>query len=258
MSYPHYEPYPSAPASAPGGGTAITAGVLASIGSVGQLLGGGINIVLGLTDLATDLAEYDSTGLFAQRWVKTYLLVGGSIAVVAALLLGVGAVLLFTSRPLGRVLVVAGCVVVVVAGIAGYAVTLRYTTSGGGAAEISGGIGGLFGLIFPIATAVLALVPPTTRWLNHHPVAAPPVPTYTYGLAAPSAGYPSPPQYGPAAGVPAAQPAPQTGIDQAGASPQWGQNPQAVPVSPPPDLAKRQSDPTLRADDSRWRRPSSQ
>ncbi|MEV6136396.1 hypothetical protein AB0L63_10110 [Nocardia sp. NPDC051990] len=227
MSYPHYEPYPSAPAPASGGGTAITAGVLASIGSVGQLLGGGFNIVLGLTDLAADLAEYDSTGLFAQRWVKSYMLATGSIAVVTAFLLGVGAVLLFTRRPLGRVLVVAGCVVVVVAGIAEYAVTLRYTTSGGGAAEISGGIGGLVGLIFPIATAVLALVPPTMRWLNHHPVATPPVATYPYGLAVPPAGYPSGPtpyplQYGPAAGVPAAQPYPQTGTDQAGTQPPWG------------------------------------
>ncbi|MFI6957199.1 hypothetical protein ACIBJI_27495 [Nocardia sp. NPDC050408] len=191
MSYPQYEPYPSVPAPAPGGGTAITAGVLASVGSAGQLLGGGFNIVLGLSDLGRDLAEYDSTGLFAQSWFKTYLLVTGSIAVVTAFLLGAGAVMMFTRRPLGRVPVVAGCAVVVFAGIAGYAITLRYTASGGSAAEISGGIGGLFGLIFPIATAVLALVPPTTRWLNYSPVAAPPVATYPYGPVAPPTGYSS-------------------------------------------------------------------
>ncbi|MEV5835681.1 hypothetical protein [Nocardia sp. NPDC052112] len=272
MSYPQYEPYPSAPA--PGGGTAITAGVLASVGSAGQLLGGGFNIVLGLTDLATDLAEYDSTGLFAQSWLKTYLLVVGSIAVATAFLLGVGAVMMFTRRPLGRVLVVAGCAVVVIAGIAEYAITLRYTTSGGGAAEISGGIGGLFGLIFPVATAVLALVPATMRWLDYRPVTAAPRAMYPYGPAVPPAGYPSGPavppagypsgptpyppypQYGPSAGVPAAQPYPQAGTDQAGAQPQWAANPQGAPVSPPPDLAKRQSDPT--ADDSPWRRPPSQ
>lgn len=275
MSYPQYEPYPSAPAPAPGGGTAITAGVLASIGSAGQLLGGGFNIVLGLTDLARDLSEYDSTGLFAQSWIKTYLLVVGSIAVVTAFLLGVGAVMMFTRRPLGRVLVVAGCAVVVIAGIAGYAVTLHYTTSGGSAAEIGGSIGGLVGLIFPIATAVLALVPPTTRWLNYNPVAAPSVAMYPYGPAVPPAGYPSGPavppagyppgptpyppspypQYGPSADVP---PYPQAGTDQAGAQPQWEANPQAAPDSAPPDLAERQSDPTMKAEDSPWRRPPSQ
>ncbi|WP_329414485.1 hypothetical protein OG563_17725 [Nocardia vinacea] len=275
MSYPQYEPYPSVPAPAPGGGTGITAGVLASIGSAGQLLGGGFNIVLGLTDLARDLSEYDSTGLFSQSWIKTYLLVVGSIAVVTAFLLGVGAVMMFTRRPLGRVLVVAGCAVVVIAGIAGYAVTLHYTTSGGSAAEIGGGIGGLLGLIFPITTAVLALVPPTTRWLNYNPVAAPSVARYPYGPAVPTAGYPSGPavppagypsgpppyppppypQYGPSADVP---PYPQAGTDQAGAQPYWGANPQAAPDSPPPDLAERQSDPTMKAEDSPWRRPPSQ
>lgn len=285
MSYPQYEPYPSVPAPAPGGGTAITAGVLASIGSAGQLLGGGFNIVLGLTDLARDLAEYDSTGLFAQSWIKAYLLVVGSIALVTAFLLGVGAVMMFTRRPLGRVLVVAGCAVVVIAGITEYAVTLHYTTSGGSAAEIGGGIGGLFGLIFPITTAVLALVPPTTRWLNYNPVAAPSVAMYPYGSAVPTAGYPSGPavspagypsgpvppagypadptpyppspypQYGPSADV---HPYPQTGTDQAAAQPQWGANPQAAPDSAPPDLAERQSDPTMKAEDSPWRRPPSQ
>ncbi|WP_433523972.1 hypothetical protein ACQPZ2_01575 [Nocardia pseudovaccinii] len=306
MSYPQYEPYPSVPAPAPGGGTAITAGVLASIGSVGQLLGGGFNIVLGLTDL--DLSEYDSTGLLAQSWIKTYLLVAGSIAVVTAFLLGVGAIMMFTRRQLGRVLVVAGCAVVVIAGITEFAVTRHYTTSGGSAAEIGGGIGGLIGLIFPIATAVLALVPPTTRWLNHTPVSAPPVAMYPYGPGAPTAGYPSGPavppagypsglavppagypsgpavppagypsgpavppagypsgstpyppspypQYGPSGDVP---PYPQAGTDQAGAQQQWGANPQAAPDSPPSDLAKRQSDPTMKAEDSPWRRPPSQ
>ncbi|WP_433712957.1 hypothetical protein ACQP2U_01115 [Nocardia sp. CA-084685] len=347
MSYPQYEPYPSVPAPAPGGGTAITAGVLASVGSVGQLLGGGLNIVLGLTDLGGDLAEYDSTGLFAQSWFRTYLLVTGSIAVISAFLLGVGAVMMFTRRPLGRVPVVAGCAVVIVAGIAGYTVTVHYTTSGGSAAEIGGGIGGLFGLVFPIATAVLALVPATTRWLNYSPVAAPPVATYPYGPGSPparyssgpgvlsagypsgpgamsagyqsgpgmppaaypsgpgvpSAGYPSGPavpsvgyqsgpgvppsaypsapavppadypsgptlyppstdsQDGPSAGDPAAHLNPQPehpGTDQAGAQPQRGANPQAAPDSSAPDLVKRQSDPTLHAQDSPWRRPPSQ
>ncbi|WP_157110171.1 hypothetical protein [Nocardia anaemiae] len=323
MSYPQYQPYPSVPAPAPSGGTAITAGVLASVGSAGQLLGGGLNIVLGATDLARDLAEYDSTGLFVHSWFKTYLLVTGSIAVVSAFLLGVGAVMMFTRRPLGRVLVVAGCAVVVVAGIAGYAVTARYTTSGASAAEI----GGLFGLIFPIATAVLTLVPPTRRWLDYRPVAAPSVGAYPYGPAGypagpgvPSAGYPSGsamppagypsgpgvppagypfgpgvssagypsgpgvppagyppgagvpsaespsvptpyspyPQSGPSPDVPGAQSHPQAGSDQSAAQPQSGANPQAAPDSPPPDLTKRQSDPTIKTEDSPWRRPPSQ
>ncbi|MFI6366696.1 hypothetical protein ACIBG0_28550 [Nocardia sp. NPDC050630] len=247
MSYPQYEPYPSVPAPTPGGGTAITAGVLASVGSAGQLLGGGFNIVLGLTDLGGDLAEYDSTGLFAQSWFRTYLLVTGSIAVISAFLLGVGAVMMFTRRPLGRVLVVAGCAVVIVAGIAGYTVTLHYTTSGGSAAEIGGGIGGLFGLIFPIATAVLALVPATTRWLNYSPVAAP-VATYPYvpgspparyssGRGVPSAGYPSGPGVPPSAypsgpGVSSAGYPSGPGVSSAGYQPEPEVPPSAYPSGP--------------------------
>lgn len=261
MSYPHYEPYPPAPAPAPGGGTAISAGVLASIGSASQLLGGGMNIVLGVTNLGTDLADYDSTGLFAQQWFKTYALVTGVIALITAILLGVGAVMMFTRKPLGLVLVVAGCAVVVIAGIAEYMVTLRYTASGGGAAAISGGVGGLIGLVFPIATAVLALIAPTTRWLNYDPASAyaPPVARYPYGPAAPPPGpaaysfgsgatpySPAPtgyPQYGPYAPYPQAASA-YSGTDQAAqaASPtatpsDRSANPPAAPPYPPPDQA---------------------
>ncbi|MET8876283.1 hypothetical protein [Nocardia sp. NPDC004604] len=262
MSYPQYEPYPPAPAPVPSGGTAISAGVLASIGSAAQLLGGGVNIVLGVTDLGTDLADYDSTGLFAQHWFKAYALVTGVIALITAILLSVGAVMVFTRKPLGRVLVVAGCAVVVIAGIAEYAVTLRYTTSGGSAAGISGGVGGLIGLVFPIATAVLALIAPTTRWLNYDPASAypPPVAGYPYGPAAPPPGpavyssgsgatpYPPAstgyPQYSPGAPYPHAGSA-YSGTDQAGtqaASPagtpsDWSANPPTGPAYPPSDQA---------------------
>ncbi|MFX0573267.1 hypothetical protein [Nocardia nepalensis] len=256
MSYPQYEPYPpvAVPAPAPGGGTAITAGVLASLGSVSQLLGGGMSIVLGVTDVVTDLADYDSTGLFAQHWFKPYSVVTGVIAVIAAILLGVGAVMMFVRKPLGRVLVVAGCAVVVIAGIAGSVVTLRYTTSGGGAATIGGGISGLIGLVFPIATAILALVPSTTRWLNYDPAAAyvPPVARYPYPAAPPPGpGYspgsavqqgptpyppapPAYPQYGPSAGAPA--PYPQHGPSGGAPAPY----PQAGSAYPGSDQAPTQ------------------
>ncbi|WP_433197452.1 hypothetical protein ACQP1G_01040 [Nocardia sp. CA-107356] len=291
MGYPQYEPYPPAPLPPASGGTAITAGVLACIGSAGQLLGGGVTIVLGVTGLGTDLADYDSTGLFAQHWFKAYALVTGVLALITAILLGVGAIMTFTRKPLGRALVVAGCAVVVITGIAEHVVTLRYTTTGGGAAAIGSGVSGLIGLVFPIATTVLALIPPTTRWLNSDPAAAyaPPVARYPYGPAIPPAGpvayspgsgrtpySPTPtvyPQYGSSAGATAQAGSVYSGTDQAGTQPaspagthsDWSANPPAAPTYPQPDPAKpqpdpaiEQSDPTTAADDSVWRRPSSE
>ncbi|MEV0296596.1 hypothetical protein [Nocardia sp. NPDC050710] len=257
MAYPQYpgryEPYPAAGYSTsgpPGGGTAITAGVLACLGVLANLLGGGASIWLGLTEYGSDLDEYDSTGLLANPAYYTFALITGVIAILVALVLGVGAVLLFTRKTLGRTLIVAGCAVVIVSQIAGVIVTVAIAGSISEAGMFSG-VSGLIGLVFPITTAVLALVPPTTRWLAYRPSEFPQQPGY------PQAGFPPPgyPQHGyPQAnqggypqGPPFGYPQPGPAITPPPAAPE-----PSPPYQPPP------SDPQAKPDDQTWKRPGNQ
>ncbi|MFI9405709.1 hypothetical protein [Nocardia sp. NPDC052316] len=192
MSYPQYpggyNPYPaySAGVPAPSGATAVTAGVLACIGSIGQLLGGGISLAFGL--IGWQLQDYDTSGLFSQDWFQTWAIVSGVLSLVTAVVLGVGAVAMFSRRSFGRLLVVVGCVTVVVAQLVGFVLVRSIDGSSDGLGVISDDAGSLIGLIFPVATAVLALIPPTTRWLAYSPAAAVP---RQYGYP-----YPGPPQPG--------------------------------------------------------------
>ncbi|CAM3939056.1 hypothetical protein NONI108955_00265 [Nocardia ninae] len=189
MSYPQYpggyNPYPaySAGVPAPSGATAVTAGVLACVGSIGQLLGGGISLAFGF--IGWQLQDYDTSGLFSQDWFQTWAIVSGVLSLVIAVVLGVGAVAMFSRKSFGRLLVVVGCVTVVVAEIVGFALVSSIDGSSDGLGVISGSAGSLIGLIFPVATAILALLPPTSRWLAHSPAAAIP---QQYGYP-----YPGPP-----------------------------------------------------------------
>jgi hypothetical protein len=272
MSYPQYpggyQPYGPAPSPVPTSGTAITAGVLACIGAVGQFFSGGILIAFAFTSFGLDFSEYDSSGLIGQSWYTTFAGISGGFEVLAAILLAVGAITLFNRKVFGRALVVVGCGLVVLIGIVGFVVELDYGTGG---ATIGGGIGGVISLIFPVVTAILALVPATSRWLHHDPASAyaPPVARYPYGPAT----Y-SPAPYQPGVGQPAAYPQavpdwqPQAGTAYPGAGSAYP--PPAPPVYPQadsgypdpgypqPDLAQRQADPTVKADDNPWRRPPSQ
>ncbi|WP_194832565.1 hypothetical protein [Nocardia sp. XZ_19_369] len=231
MSYPQYpggyNPYPaySAGVPAPSGATSVTAGVLACVGSIGQLLGGGISLAFGF--IGWQLQDYDTSGLFSQDWFQTWAIVSGVLSLVIAVVLGVGAVAMFSRKSFGRLLVVVGCVTVVVAEIVGFALVSSIDGSSDGLGVISGSAGSLIGLIFPVATVILALLPPTSRWLAHSPAAAIPQP---YGYP-----YPGPPQPGPPW-----QPA-QPGVSDAA----WLQPPQAAWSAPAQPRAQSASaDPT--------------
>ncbi|MFI7003976.1 hypothetical protein [Nocardia sp. NPDC050175] len=236
MSYPQYpggyNPYPaySPGMSAPSGATAITAGVLACVGAVAELFGGGVSLVFGI--IGAQLGEYDTTGLFSEGWFQTWAIVSGAIGLVAAVLLGVGAVAMFTRKSFGRVLIVVGCVAAIAVGITGTVLVHSSDTTSDSLSSLSGGVGGLLGLIFPVATAVLALLPMTSRWLAHTPVAAAPPP---YGYP-----YPGQPQPGTAWSM---QPG---AAGQADGQPQaaWGQ-PGQVSGSVPAGQASWQQAPSV-------------
>ncbi|MGW4845041.1 hypothetical protein [Nocardia brasiliensis] len=287
-----YNPYPGYPGvvPAPSGATAITAGVLACVGAVGQLLGGAVNLVFGIIDIGHELGEYDSTGLLGQSWYRTFALTTGVVAMVTAVPLGVGAIGLLRRKQFGRMLVVVGCVAVIVLGIVSFALVQSAGGSWDSSLGVSTGISGLVGLLFPVGTAVLALVPATTRWLAHTP--APPA--YPYAPAAPWPQQPfansaqpqldwqAPPQ---APGVPNGQPAwgvptpgnqPVPGPHSSWAAPgptseappaAWGapgvtaQTPPADPPSVPPQApwqnpAAPGDQPPAQADDSAWNPPA--
>ncbi|MFD6155612.1 hypothetical protein ACFWF7_11750 [Nocardia sp. NPDC060256] len=237
MSYPQYpggyNPYPAYPPGmpAPSGATAITAGVLACVGAVTELFGGGVSLVFGI--IGARLGEYDTTGLFSEGWFQTWAIASGAIGLIAAVLLGVGAVAMFTRKSFGRVLIVVGCVAVIVVGITGTVLVHSVNTNSDSLSSLSGGIGGLFGLIFPVATAVLALLPMTGRWLAHTPVAAAPQP---YGYPYPQPGAPRPMQPGAAGQLDGPPPAAwgQAGQVPAGQA-SWQQAPPVPPTagSPP-------------------------
>lgn len=147
----------------------MAAGVLAAIGAFGQLVGGVLDIVIGsvLPDLFSDSSSSLESG---SSWLPSYLVVIGVVGMVSGVLLGTGAVMMFRRKPLGRILIVAGCVVTVVTGIVAFVVMYAGNMSVyHGPAGLMGGFGGVIGQVFPVTTAVLALVPATARWLAHVP-----------------------------------------------------------------------------------------
>ncbi|MBF6129163.1 hypothetical protein [Nocardia brasiliensis] len=224
-----YNPYPGYPGvvPAPSGATAITAGVLACVGAVGQLLGGVVNLVFGIIDIGHELGEYDSTGLLGQSWYRTFALTSGVAAMLTAVPLGVGAIGLLRRKQFGRMLVVLGCAAAIVLGIVSFALVQSAGGSWDSSLNLSTGISGLVGLLFPVGTAVLALVPATTRWLAHTPPAYP----YVSPQGAPWTPQPwQPPN--PTWQAPPAMPTPG---DQPAWGPQGNQAPHSVWGAPAPD-----------------------
>ncbi|MFG1790885.1 hypothetical protein [Nocardia sp. NPDC049149] len=222
-----YTPYPAYPAvgSPPSGATAITAGVLAGVGAVGQLFGGALNMVVGIVDFESLIGEYDTGGVLGQSWFRTWAVVSGVVGVVTGVLLGVGTIALFNRKRFGRLLIVVGCAVAIMVGIAGFVIAQSIDSSRN-STLINGG-SGLFALIFPIATAILLLVPATSRWLAHVPGA-----TAQYGPYPPQAAqFPSQPgRYGvpPTGQQPGAAVPDQNAWQQPPSGPQaWG-----APVAP--------------------------
>ncbi|WP_054811566.1 hypothetical protein [Nocardia arizonensis] len=259
MSYPQqypgaYDPYPPAyglPRAVPNAGTAITAGILAILGFVANVLGGGFSIWMGLSEFGSRYSDYDSTGLLGNDDYYDFLVVVGVVSLVIAIMLGVGSLLLFNRKSMGRALIAAGCVLTVISQIA--SLIFVVSAPAGASTPLSSGLGGVIGMVFPIATLVLALVPATGRWLAHRP---PPAGAPGYGQP----GYPQP-------GYPqAAYPQPgdlQSAYPQA-AYPQPGY-PQTSPAYSAPDVSGAGAEytpapipqPGANSGDVTWQRPPS-
>ncbi|WP_458318225.1 hypothetical protein [Mycolicibacterium brisbanense] len=149
---------PLAPAS-PSGGTGITAGVLAGLGALANL-GAGIFGLIGLAAINSDstLGSSELSG-----GVSALLVVSVLLGVVVGVVLLAGSIMLLQRKMLGRWLVVAGCAMTIVSSLItlglSAAVTARYGYYGGGGFAV-------LGLIFPVGTLVLSLLPSTTAWIR--------------------------------------------------------------------------------------------
>lgn len=165
--YPGIFP-PPGPPSSPGGGTAITAAVLA-------IFGGLLNFVMGLIGFAKIIGmKADSPDTFAGG---SYPLALGFVllGVAGGLLLLIGAIMLLRRTMVARWLVVGGCSLAFLAAMISFG--LRSAIS-----EYRGS-GSVLNLLFPILTIVLVLLPSTTAWIQARrgPVAPqyfPPYPHY--------------------------------------------------------------------------------
>ena len=165
--YPGYPVYPRYPVYAvpprprhPGAGTAITTVVLSFLGA----LSFAVLAVLRWMDVSKELKSACSYGsCHFEHWLYRELIgLLGAVTVVPILV--TGAILLLCHRISGRWIVAGAC------GIA-LAYFVFSAMQGGFAGSLTYTIGwvGLFLIPFPIATLVLALVPPTGRWCRQRP-----------------------------------------------------------------------------------------
>ncbi|MBE1576126.1 DUF3824 domain-containing protein [Amycolatopsis roodepoortensis] len=180
QGYPAPGAYPPGPMRQPSGATAIIAGILAILG--------GLWFLAGLASHIIELSHY----------FISFLLVGAALDLVsAAVLLGGGIMLLLRKRA-GRVLTVIGAASAI--GFVALTFLLQafdahfHFSYGGVMLHFGVGLLLIVVLIPAIATLVLALVPPTARWLAAKPQGGAAQP--------PNFGYPpSQPGYPPAPGA---------------------------------------------------------
>lgn len=173
--YPQMPPYPypypayqgsNDPMRQPSKGTAVAAGVLAILGTLWAL-------IFAIANFAAT-AELSTTAYAGLEWLGW---TQASAYLIEVVTLGPGAILLFLRNDIGRWLVVGGTVVHILQGLLGGITVLAYSDRAVPSAEISGGAVGAFVVLSPaIATIILALLPPTTRWLrwNRAPQPVPP------------------------------------------------------------------------------------
>ncbi|WP_327148883.1 hypothetical protein [Nocardia sp. NBC_01329] len=172
---------------APGGGTGITAGILALLGGVissvsavsllffassaGNSLTNGAALATGARRRTTSSSS--SSGgpdIDIDLDVNGFVLAMGIVQAVLALLLLIGGFLLLRRSNAGRTMVILGCSAAALLTI----VSVLGQSSGGLI------VGSLLGLVFPILTLVLAAVGATKRWID---AGQQPVPVGAYGVA---------------------------------------------------------------------------
>lgn len=148
----------------PSGVTAKTMAVLAVLGGIANLA------VAALWAFALGDAVSEQNTLPSWYQSQSYV-VGAGLVIVAGLLLA-GAAMTFTRKRFGPRIVAAGCAVRIAVFFGDLAATLAATHEGGLGLRGSPALY-LSGLVFPLITLVLALLPSTKRWLTDNASTAP-------------------------------------------------------------------------------------
>lgn len=146
----------------PGGGTAIASSVLAVIGAV-------VFLGLGVLVLSSSATDAVMTGEDVA-----WMIAGVVVSLAVVVCLGVGGIMLFVKKKIGRPLVAAGCVLVMaaVAFAAFMTVSFGLSTERDAGARVAGTFGIIFFVIVLVAPAIvtlcLVLVAPTKEYLDFY------------------------------------------------------------------------------------------
>jgi len=178
-------PHPGMPPK-PNGATGIIAGILAILGGV-WFLSGLVWVVI---------------RLFGRFHVEV--LIGGILDLAVGVLLLLGGILLLRRKSTGRILVVVGGGAAIFLGLLSFvlgAAGSDFYVVYGGVSFLYGFLGLIIQLFIPaIATLVLALIPPTARWVGATKQPAVFMPPQNFGYP------PAPPGYSPSGYPPPRQP----------------------------------------------------
>jgi hypothetical protein len=147
-------PLPPAPSTSPSAVTGVIAAVLAGLGGLANVLGGLLTtfgLAVMISESTYDIESGEWTGLIAITMLN----------IVAGVLLSAGTVMLLLRKMTSRWIVVAGCAVSIVSSFVSLSMpsTFAEYQYGGKGADV-------VGLVFPIATIVLALLPSTAAWIR--------------------------------------------------------------------------------------------
>ncbi len=157
-----YGPPPTLPAN-PSGATAIIAGILAGLGGIANFFGG-LAMAFGLSVITQDSGL--DTGSAEGAW--TALIAITLLNIVAGVLLLAGTVTLLLRKMVGRWLVAVACGVSIVSSVISLSLSSMIVDY-----EYGNKASEAVGLIFPITTLVLVLLPSTAAWIRakQNPVA---------------------------------------------------------------------------------------
>lgn len=142
--------YPPKPPAGPSGATAILAGILALVGGFVGTCVALVSVIVMIMD-----GEFDVVGA-----------VFGLLGIAFGLALFIGAILLFRRTMIGRQLVIVGCAMAAVFGVAAIGDMIIGISGEPSREPVSIAVAVVAGLVLPVLTLVLAMLPSTRTWIR--------------------------------------------------------------------------------------------
>ncbi|MGV0807637.1 hypothetical protein [Mycolicibacterium setense] len=114
----------------------------------------------------------------------------GLAGAAVGLALFIGAIALFRRKMIGRRLIIGGCAVAILSGLAALCDMAIGITGNPSREPVGFGVAIIVGLVFPIVTLVLAMLPSTARWIQAKPAKLHPAAAQAYQPSQASPPYP--------------------------------------------------------------------